>query len=361
MKRYSIIAILLCLLLQGCDFFYSTVEYKGKEADPRLCVVAHMSPGNEHHAFVMHSEFFLHADERTVPEVNDALVTLQVNSGLPVAAQYVPNAFGYNYTDNIGISHRAYYGDYEASLPIAGNDTVRLHVEHPDYGTADAVQICPMWQRMSLTLDSLSVFGEVYAHMHLPAYTGNPEDLLSMQVSFLNTNVYYNVYIYSRDSAFSGLDNLQTASGYYAGSNVTLCVSSHDRDIAVVFDTPNKRWNDSIAEATDTLQIWTEITSRTPEDYTYRTSLERVSGQLYNRYVPDLPSERATDSREDGLQDFDIGELFDVIAEEFSVLGNAESYQVNGNLIGDKRDLQPFGCFTLTNPNVVFDYYKVPK
>ena len=43
------------------------------------------------------------------------------------------------------------------------------------------------------------------------------------------------------------------------------------------------------------------------------------------------------------------------------MLGNAESYQVNGNLIGDKRDLQPFGCFTLTNPNVVFDYYKVPK
>ena len=75
--------------------------------------------------------------------------------------------------------------------------------------------------------------------------------------------------------------------------------------------------------------------------------------------MPDLTSESTM--RGDDVPDINIAEIFNIISEEFSVLGNAEGYQVYSNLTGkNKRNLQPFGCFRMSNWYLVSQTVPLP-
>lgn len=341
MKQLKYIVVLLPLLLQGCDFFYSTVEYKGKEAEPRLCVISHLEANSTNTRIdVLHSEFFLHAGADSLPVLNDALVTLQVNNAPPVPAVFVPGHDTMFVNTMYGGKNVA-YGHYEAPVFIQEFDTVRLHVEHPVYGTADALQVCPEMPYMELILDSLDTrYSQMYCHLLLPPYKGDPTDIMA---------VSGNMVIYSKDPTFAKYDNYQTPLGYYAGTELRMTVSSEPRSIPLILASLYIEEYDHETQ-TLTLQFDMHSTSCTQDDYRYRSTLRRATGQnLWRRAFPEPPSER-TEVEEDVGMGVDMAEMMDIIAEEFSVLGNVEGYQVYGNLTGtNAHDLQPFGCFTLTN------------
>ena len=84
-----------------------------------------------------------------------------------------------------------------------------------------------------------------------------------------------------------------------------------------------------------------------------------VSQWENGNYMPDLTSESTM--RGDDVPDINIAEIFNIISEEFSVLGNAEGYQVYSNLTGkNKRNLQPFGCFRMSNWYLVSQTVPLP-
>ncbi|MBQ7531000.1 MAG: hypothetical protein IJT12_04775 [Paludibacteraceae bacterium] len=350
MKQLRYIVWLLPLLMQGCDFFYSTVEYKGREAEPRLCVFARNQPSDRFYVELSHSVFFLDADTLSIPWVNDADVTLQVNSMPEVTAEYFPEPV--RYFDSIRNTYRHILGHrYSAPIVYGGNDTVRLHVEHPMYGTAEALQVCPMMQQFTITLDSVVNQREFWAHLHLDAYMGASTDVLSMffDVTGWYDNQYgyvdYLVQTYSKEKAFGELHNQLTYSGYYAGFYMYLPVADTDRDIPVVLAPRySTRFNDSILQNIERLTISGTIRVHTQDYYQHLMSLARVRGNG-NEYVEDFVAPNDSTERR---QYYDMVGILDRIAEEFTVLGNAESYQVYGNLsAGNKHDLQPFGCFSL--------------
>lgn len=365
MKRGAYILILLSVALNSCNFFYSTVEYIGKEAEPRLCVVSQFAPqdasGEPARVDVLHSEFFLRSNTQSLPVLPDATVTLQVNSLTPVTAVFMPDKDtirSYSPTDST--LRTSTFGYYAAPLVFGGNDTIRMHVDHPQYGTVDAVQVCPMLQSAVMTVDSLSRFDELCCHVHLFAYTGAETDVLSLQVQVDD----YPAYIYSTAGDFEPYDNYQTLSGYYAGQQLTLPTSSSERDLPLVIDTKVKRIPDlpvvpgnaggSVVPPDQhqpnepvTLHVTLRALTRTRDNYRYKISLRSAIG-LTARSTPEPPSQRDTTNMD--KQDLSMIEILDAVSAEFDVLGNAEGYQVYSNLTGtNSLDVQPFGCFSLVN------------
>lgn len=352
-KYYILFSV--TLLLQSCDFFYSTVNYTGKEADPRLCVVSHLSPpatpADMARIYVLHSEFFLNTGSSTIPVLDDAKVTLQVNNEQSVNAVYQRDTdTTYSWSED-GVMHPKviYGGHYEAPVLFAANDTVRLHVEHPTYGTADALQICPAQQGMMFETDSLNKYGELWCHVHLSAYGGTMTDVLAMQVTINDDQKY--IYSYAED--FAEYDNYQTRSLHYAGKSLLLAPSQQERDIPFIINASYLRYRNMSDPAkaqndTDTLDATLTILSQTHEGYAYQSSLARASGRAASE-VPELASQN-TGSAQQGYGD--MTNILDEITEAFDVLGNVEGYQVYGNLSGkNAQNVQPFGCFSLLNTN----------
>lgn len=358
MRRELYIVFMLALLLQGCDFFYSTVDYKGKEADMRLCVVSReLPPESADDLFrvdVLHSMFFLSDEDYVLPVLKDAKVSVQVNSLPAVPAVYTSDRDTVMTMDGTGnVYLRILEGGYMTPLAFAAKDTVRLHVEHPAYGTADAVQVCPVKQPFTLSIDSVSEYGELWCHMHVPAYTGDMNGVLTIQAAIM-TDEYdeegMSMFAYSRDEAFAYYDNYQTPSGYYAGYQLHMQPALTDRDIALVFYPGVGYMADIYDDTTDTiLNISAYMLARTREDYMYKSTMYAALGR--SMYVNELISERRQSSNPaDDYFDINMEELFYMISENFDVLGNAESYQVYGNLSGsNKQNIQPFGCFSLVN------------
>ena len=333
MKKYAFILVLTPFILHGCDFFYSTVEYKGREAEPRLCVTSHVEANSSSaRVDVLHSEFFLNAAKDSLPVLRDALVTLQRNNDAPVPLTYVP---GYdtatNYSEYGYGLKRFPYGHYEAPITFYECDTVRLHVEHPDYGSVDAIQVCPMMPFAKLTIDSVSktVF-----------YSMNP------------------AYMYSRDPELTTYHKYQTTTGYYGGIALYLPVSDQPREIQLVLDhyaegmseplTDDEYDDDTDVAEEQILSVSINLQSHTLDSYLYMYTLSRTLDSPFSNYLPDLTSESTM--RGEDAPDINIAEIFNIISEEFSVLGNAEGYQVHSNLTGkNKLNMQPFGCFRMSN------------
>lgn len=360
MSKHTWYILFLALLLQGCDFFYSTVEYQGKEADNRLCVISRAVPMDKPDDMlrvdVMHSAYFFNSGQQAMPVLKDALVTVQVNSAPARQAVFTPDSDTlYSMNDNGMMRRSILEGSYEVNLPFAGNDTLRLLVNHPQYGTATTMQVCPMRQEFTLQVDSISRYGEVWCHMHLPAYLGSMSDVLTLQTAVVtneSNDEGYNLCAYSRNEVFAQYENKQTRSGFYGGQQLHLSPDTTDRDVQLVLDARAGMWRsyDSSSVRQDTLLISAYVIARTQDDYQYKTSMRRVLGRT--EYVPELSSQQPQDNSQGDYIDFNIEEIFDLIAESFDVLGNAESYQVHGNLQGtNSRGLQPFGCFSLVNPN----------
>ena len=379
MKKYAFILVLTPFILHGCDFFYSTVEYKGREAEPRLCVTSHVEANSSlARVDVLHSEFFLNAAKDSLPVLRDALVTLQRNNDAPVSLTYVPGHDTVtSYSEN-GWSVRKFpLGHYEAPISFFESDTVRLHVEHPDYGSVDAIQVCPMMPFAELTIDSVSVYNEVYCRLSLPPYRrfgrGDLTDVLMLTATVgAGKTVYYSMnpaYMYSRDPALTTYQKYQTTTGYYGGIALFLPVSDQPREIQLVLDhytsysdepLPYDEYDDDTdVEDEQKLSVNINLQSHTLDSYRYMYTLSRTLDSPFSNYMPDLTSESTM--RGDDVPDINIAEIFNIISEEFSVLGNAEGYQVYSNLTGkNKRNLQPFGCFRMSNWYLVSQTVPLP-
>ena len=374
MKKYAFILVLTPFILHGCDFFYSTVEYKGREAEPRLCVTSHVEANSSlARVDVLHSEFFLNAAKDSLPVLRDALVTLQRNSDAPVPLTYVPGHDTVtSYSEN-GWSVRKFpLGHYEAPISFFESDTVRLHVEHPDYGSVDAIQVCPMMPFAELTIDSVSVYNEVYCRLSLPPYRmfgrGDLTDVLMLTAAVgVGKTVYYSMnpaYMYSRDPALTTYHKYQTTTGYYGGIALYLPVSDQPREIQLVLDHYAEGMSEPLTDDTDVaeeqiLSVSINLQSHTLDGYRYMYTLSRTLDSPFSNYMPDLTSESTM--RGDDVPDISIAEIFNIISEEFSVLGNAEGYQVYSNLTGkNKRNLQPFGCFRMSNWYLVSQTVPLP-
>lgn len=351
MNRSLYILLVLSLLLQSCDFFYSTVEYKGKEAEPRLCVICRAEPQYQMIGVnVLHSEYFLHTNKEEWLSVKDAQVTLQVNNLPPVvASESYERKYYDTKTDSFYVTNESYDGIYIAPLVYKGNDTIRLHVSHPDYGSAEAVQVCPMQQTYTLTLDSVVDKAQLWMHLHLPAYQGNISDVLELQFDVEGhtdtDTIDYHAVLYSLDVAFDILDNYQTDYDYYAGIPLYVPVSNEVRDIAVVI-APQYGWfaeDDSIIQDVRNITVHGVVTAKTLDGYKYEASIRRINRLNRYYYIRDfLAPENGSNDR------IDFSELLEDISEDFEVLGNAESYQVVGNLSpATPKDIPPFGCFYL--------------
>ncbi len=357
MRKELYIVFVMSLLLQSCDFFYSTVDYKGREADARLCVVTRETPpdslGDPFHVNVLHSVFFLNDDDYTLPVLKDAKVSVKVNHSSYKQAVYTPNSDTVFAIDGDGfVRSRILDGRYEVPLLFAAKDTVRLHVEHPTYGTADAMQVCPEKQPFKLTVDSLSQYGELWCHMFVPAYKGDTSDVLTIQAAVFDDDLSDNglsIVAYSDNEAFGYYDNYQTNAGYYAGYQLHMQPAGSGRNIPLVFDLGLRSMDVSEEITPDTILICAYMLARTRDDYLYHSTLYAALGQ--SLAVTELISERqkAGNTGNENFE-FNIEQIFDEIAENFAVLGNAEGYQVYSNMEGKNgQNVRPFGCFSLVN------------
>lgn len=363
MKYIRYIVWLLPLLLNSCDFFYSTVTYKGPEADPHLCVEARLtaSPDGEkkkQQVFVSHSAFFLDSYYGSLPLVDDAVVTAQVNHGSPVSGTYVQP----KYDTHTGMLLGGGY--YTFDLALTAGDSVQLSVVHPLYGKAEAMQVCPAQQAMTITVDSVSRYGEIYAKMHLVGYQGSPTDVVTYvpRVDRCQARLTYKsgistttdtvivfeadsvaVVMYSPDECFARYQDKQSLSGYYAGYSLTMPVQTEDFVVPVILD--SHLFAGIVGEdlMIDYMFISIRREVRTIEDYDYYTSLADVLGDSY--YVP-LPSSQTGDEQSETREYMEAVILS--IREAFDELGNVEESQIYGNLSGE-ADKPPIGCFSLIN------------
>ena len=293
-------------------------------------------------------------------------MTLQRNSDAPVSLTYVPGHDTVTSYSEYGYGLKQFpYGHYEAPITFYECDTVRLHVEHPDYGSVDAIQVCPMMPFAELTIDSVSVYNEVYCRLYLPPYRrfgrGDLTDVLMLTATVgAGKTVYYSMntaYMYSRDPALTTYQKYQTTTGYYGGIALFLPVSDQPREIQLVLDHYTSysdepllydEYDDDTDDDEQKLMVDINLQSHTLDSYRYMYTLSRTLDSPFSNYMPDLTSESTM--RGDDVPDINIAEIFNIISEEFSVLGNAEGYQVYSNLTGkNKRNLQPFGCFRMSN------------
>lgn len=364
MKYIRYIVWLLPLLLSSCDFFYSTVTYKGPEADPHLCVEARLtaSPDGEkkrQEVYVTHSAFFLDSYYGSFPLVDDAVVTAQINSDRQVSGKYVQPKYD-SYSGKLRSG-----GYYRLDLALAAGDSVWLNVEHPLYGKAEAMQVCPAQQSMDITVDSISRYGEIYAKMHLVGYQGNPTDVVTFipRVDRCQARLKYKrgistttdtvivfetdsvaVVMYSPDECFARYQDKQSLSGYYAGYSLTMPAQKENHVVPVILD--SHLFTGIVGEdlMIDYMFISIRTEVRTIEDYDYYTSLADVLGNN-SYYVPSMSSQTGDEQSE--TREYMEAVILS-IREAFDELGNVEESQIYGNLSGE-ADKPPIGCFSLIN------------
>ena len=250
-------------------------------------------------------------------------------------------------------------------LPMLAGDTVSLCVEHPVYGKAEAVQICPAQQSISVQIDSISSYGEVYGTMSLPGYIGCMTDVQSIVVRivhctarrtmyYTNDTIYDTVImceedrqvaaLYSTDAMFGTYHDLLTPSPYYAGYMLNAPVQTAAHTFPFVMDMHIMPYNgrDNGTKLTiDSLTIAVHSIVRTADNYAYRTSLRRVLDQ--REYVQMLTSSQSYEENDIGMT---VEDIIAVIGEMFDELGQAEENQVYHNLSGNKGS-EPLGCFSL--------------
>lgn len=355
--------LLIPLLLTGCDFFYSTVNYTGPEAEPHLCVEARFtatpdgSDPETRKVFVSSSAFFLDAYGSYVPYVDDAVVTAQVNRGVSVSGTYIPPVYDeYTYKTRSG-------GYYSLDLPVQAGDSVLLRVEHPAYGRAEAWQVCPAQQPLALTVDSISRYGEVYGKIHLPGYRGNPTDVVTLtskvdrcqarltyqkgRYTDTDTVIVYeadsiSMVMYTKDDCFDKYHDKQS-SGYYASYSLTLPASAEDRTLPVIMDSHIFTGIVGKDLLIDNMVISIRTEVRTIEDYDYYTSLHRALDR--SDYAPPMSSQMTDEQSESRLY---MEDVIESIREAFDELGNVEESQIYGNLDGE-RHKKPIGCFSLVS------------
>lgn len=125
MKRLLSILPILLLVLISCE---REITYHGEYDDPKLVVQAILYAGEDSiDCFVDRSYFFL--DEK--PNTKEPLpnVTIQIKSASNPSLCLLRDSI-------VGMYYRLYL-----SAPLQTNDTIRLTVTHPEYGTATAEEV----------------------------------------------------------------------------------------------------------------------------------------------------------------------------------------------------------------------------
>ena len=125
MKRLLSILPILLLVLISCE---REITYHGEYDDPKLVVQAILYAGEDSiDCFVDRSYFFL--DDK--PNTKEPLpnVTIQIKSASNPSLRLVRDSI-------VGACYRLYLSE-----PLQTNDTIRLSVTHPEYGTATAEEV----------------------------------------------------------------------------------------------------------------------------------------------------------------------------------------------------------------------------
>lgn len=347
----------IAALLTSCNFFNSTVPYKGTEEDPQLVVNALVNPKDTPKIYVSRSFFFMDKERynrqpagSTRPGVyqnhgvhngnlNDASVSLTINHQAPTDLQYLCIRKDSAYVDEMG-----YYTT--GALTILPGDTVGLLASHPIYGTVSAAQICPDSISIRLLSVKMTNYAEAKIRLHFAPYHGNHDDViyisgdmnLTGRYSFKSGNITYgytitnhphNTYLYSYDNRFIDLNTYQSDYGYYAGKYLLLPASAikEGLDIDLIADihaitTVNGQ---DFKCKLDMVQLSLMASACTNDYYMYTQSLLADKG-IDLSYTPKLSSVTAVDN--------EAGDMMEDITDIFSELGGQEGIQIQCNIHG---------------------------
>ena len=125
MKRLLSILPILLLVLISCE---RPITYHGEYDDPKLVVQAILYAGEDSiDCFVDRSYFFL--DQKPIAREPLPNVTVQIESASNPSLRLVR-------LRPVGACYRLYLSE-----PLQTNDTIRLSVTHPEYGTATAEEV----------------------------------------------------------------------------------------------------------------------------------------------------------------------------------------------------------------------------
>lgn len=125
MKRLLSILPILLLVLISCE---REITYHGEYDDPKLVVQAILYAGEDSiDCFVDRSYFFLDKKPNTKEPLSDAII--QIESASNPSLRLVR-------LRPVGACYRLYLSE-----PLQTNDTIRLSVTHPEYGTARAEEV----------------------------------------------------------------------------------------------------------------------------------------------------------------------------------------------------------------------------
>ena len=125
MKRLLYILPFLFAALVSCE---REITYHGEYDDPKLVVQAILYAGEDSiDCFVDRSYFFLDKKPNTKEPLSDAII--QIESASNPSLRLVR-------LSPVGACYRLYLSE-----PLQTNDTIRLSVTHPEYGTATAEEV----------------------------------------------------------------------------------------------------------------------------------------------------------------------------------------------------------------------------
>lgn len=153
----------ISILFIGCR---TELDYKGPNAEPMLYVYALFDNDTLNYIFVGQTSFFL--DEPTTQCLDDAEVSIQINSGDAIKLTYDRDSALYRFDER-----------------LKTGDTLHLTVNHPKYGSAEAVAVVPPEVVMTIKDVRYFVEGEELNNYAIIEFSTNDRDLINNYYFYL--------------------------------------------------------------------------------------------------------------------------------------------------------------------------------
>lgn len=151
------------VLLIGCR---TELDYKDPDAEPMLYVYALFDNDTLNYVFVGQTSFFL--DEPTIQCFDDAEVSIRVNNGEAMKLTYDRDSSLYVFDKH-----------------LSTGDTLRLTVNHPRLGSAEAVAVVPPEVVMTIKDVRYFVEGEELNNYAIIEFSTNDRDLINNYYFYL--------------------------------------------------------------------------------------------------------------------------------------------------------------------------------
>lgn len=372
MKRIYIL-ILSAVLLNSCDFFYKTIEYKGEVEDEQMVLTANLEAGKTPRIFLNASMFFSDSKTDTVHTatekefiygvqrkwIKDAVVEMQINDGEWQTLTGAPDTIYYYNDDRREIWNQLAYS-YKNDYVFQPGDLVRIRATHPNFqNQVAASQKIPQFagsETYNYKYNKINDYsGLLEFDLTLPPYEGNEGDIMNfVGYAYLRQRVgsYYDGYdenfnpvyrdtlydvfsiqsvIYSRGLGFEKYDNFNysLSLGYWGARSKGLYhnANTYGTEVSLpmkVFYHPYSRSGQRSYTITDSIVIEVKVVSK---DY-YRNASSLIAATNYYNNVPDYWSTEADDAFGD------ISDIINDIQDSFAELGNMEGVQVFSNVDG---------------------------